>query len=81
MRSWNIFRARINHEQTWTHKTHHNPDLGKATTFPLIAPKCYFVSGFPNGSPEILKIGTLTTLEAHNFVLKLLIHVRSKENL
>jgi hypothetical protein len=26
--------------QTWTHKTHHNPNLGEATTFPLIV---YFV--------------------------------------
>jgi hypothetical protein len=32
----NIFGARKNHEQTWTHKTHHNTDLGEATTFPLI---------------------------------------------
>ncbi len=25
-----------NHGQTWTHKTHHGPDLREATTFPLI---------------------------------------------
>jgi hypothetical protein len=31
-----IFGARTNHEQTQTHKTHHNPDLKEATTFPLI---------------------------------------------
>jgi hypothetical protein len=36
MRSWNTFGARTSHEQTWTHKTHHGPDLGEAITFPLI---------------------------------------------
>jgi hypothetical protein len=30
----------MNHGQTRTHKTHHSPDLGEATTFPLIV---YFV--------------------------------------
>jgi hypothetical protein len=34
--SWSTFGVRMNHEQTQTHKTHHNPDLGEATTFPLI---------------------------------------------
>jgi hypothetical protein len=34
--SWNTFGARMNHKQTWTHKTHHNPDLKETTTFPLI---------------------------------------------
>jgi len=34
--SWNIFYARMNHGQTQTHKIHHHPDLGKATTSPLI---------------------------------------------
>jgi hypothetical protein len=34
--SWNIFGVRTNHKQTWTHKTHHGPNLGEATTFPLI---------------------------------------------
>jgi hypothetical protein len=32
----NIFGARTNHRQTQTHKIHHGPDLGEATTFPLI---------------------------------------------
>ncbi len=49
--SWNIFGARTSHGQTRIHKTHHNSNLGEATTFPLIvfslatglAPKCYFV--------------------------------------
>ncbi len=37
---WSTFSARMNHGQTQTHKTHHGPDLGEATTFPLIV---YFV--------------------------------------
>jgi hypothetical protein len=32
----------MNHGWTWTHKTHHGPDLGEATTFPLIV---YFMHG------------------------------------
>jgi hypothetical protein len=36
MHSWNIFGAKMNHGQTWIHKTHHGPELGEATTFPLI---------------------------------------------
>jgi hypothetical protein len=40
MHSLNTFGAKINHEQTHTHKTHHDSDLGEATTFPLIV---YFV--------------------------------------
>jgi hypothetical protein len=38
--SLNTFGARTSRRQTWTHKTHHSPDLGEATTFPLIV---YFV--------------------------------------
>jgi hypothetical protein len=30
------FGARIRHKQTQTHKIDHGPDLGEATTFPLI---------------------------------------------
>jgi len=36
MHSWNTFGANMSHEQTWTHKIHHGPNLGEATTFPLI---------------------------------------------
>jgi hypothetical protein len=38
--SWSTFGARMNHEQPRTHKTHHGPNLGESTTFPLII---YFV--------------------------------------
>jgi hypothetical protein len=31
-----IFYARTSHGQPQTHKTHHGPDLGEATTFPPI---------------------------------------------
>ncbi len=88
--SWNTFGERISHGQTWTHKTHHDSDLGEATTFPLIvffmfghglAPKCHFVLGLPSASPQIPKIGILVTLEAYNFVCKPLIEVRFDENL
>jgi len=44
------------------------------------APKCHFVSGLPSGSPEIPKIGTPVTLEAHNFMWRPSIKVRSKSN-
>jgi hypothetical protein len=36
MHSLSTFGARTSHEQTRTHKTHHGPNLGEATTFPLI---------------------------------------------
>jgi hypothetical protein len=30
----NTLGARTSHKQLWTHKTHHSPDSGEATTFP-----------------------------------------------
>jgi len=42
VRNWNTFGAQVNHKQTMTHKTHHGPNLTKATTFPLIV---FFVFG------------------------------------
>jgi hypothetical protein len=42
MHSWSTFGAGMSHERTQIHKTHHGPDLGEATTFPLIV---YFVPG------------------------------------
>jgi hypothetical protein len=52
--SLNIFGARKNNGQTWTHKIHHGLDLGEASTFHFIvyyslclamgpSPKCHFV--------------------------------------
>jgi len=81
MHSYNTFGAWTSHEQTRTQKTHHNLDLGEATTFPLIvlclatglAFKCHFVLGLPNG--------TSMTLNAHNFVFRLPIEVRFETKL
>jgi hypothetical protein len=67
MHSWNTFVARMNHEQTRTHKTHHSPDLGETTTLPLIV---FFVPGHkantqmsfcPSqvGVPKFSKLGLL----------------------
>ncbi len=44
-------------------------------------PKHHFVPGLPSWSPEILEIGTLAILEAHNFVCTPLIEVRIKAKL
>ncbi len=42
MHSLNTFGAWTNHGQTRTYTIHHDPDLGEATTFPLIV---FFVLG------------------------------------
>jgi hypothetical protein len=68
---------------TWTHKTHHNPDLGEATTFPLIV---FFMHGHGictpmSFCPEILEIRILATLEAPNFLSRPPIEVRSDAKL
>jgi hypothetical protein len=90
MHNLNTFVARTSHRRTPIHKTHHSSNLGEATTFPLIV---YFVvghgtniqmtffPGFATGSPEIPKVKTLMTLGAYNYVCKLSIEMRSKENL
>jgi hypothetical protein len=36
MHSWSTFGARMSHRQIRTHKIHHSPHLGEATTFPFI---------------------------------------------
>ncbi len=75
---------------TRTHKTHHGPDLGEATTFPLqyslrrsveTTSKWLFfpgLPGLPTGSPEIPPCGTL---EPHNFTSRPQIEVRSEAKL
>ncbi len=47
----------------------------------MVAPKCHFSWDSQVGSPEIPKIETHATLEAHNFFCKPLIEVRFKEKL
>jgi hypothetical protein len=81
--NWSTFGVRTSHMQLRTHKTHHNPDLGEATTFPLIvyyAPlhrghiqMVFFVPRLPNGSFEIPLARILATLRAHNLACKPLI--------
>jgi hypothetical protein len=44
-----------------------------------LAPKCHFVLGLPTGSPEIPKVRTPATLEAHNFVVRPSIEMRFEE--
>jgi len=34
--NWSTIGVKMNHEQIRIHKTHHDSDLGEATTFPLI---------------------------------------------
>ncbi len=90
MHSWSNFNAWTNHEHTRTHKIHHGPNLGEATTFPLIlfyviSHVGYIQMSFFRDSQveslEILKIGTPATLKAHNFLCKHSIEVRSKTKL
>jgi len=45
-----------------------------------LAPKCHFVPTLPSGSPEIPKIRILAILEAHNFVCRAPIEVRSEQS-
>jgi hypothetical protein len=76
----------MNHERPRTHKTYHGPDLEEATTFPHItlhlsatpSSKWFFVLGFPNGSPEIAKVETPTTLQDYNFLCEPPIEMRFK---
>jgi hypothetical protein len=84
------FGAQMSHGQTRTHKIHHSPDLGEATTFPFIVyfvlghganTKWHFIPGLQSGSPEIFKIGTSVTLEVHNFVWRPPIKVMFKAKL
>ncbi len=83
MHSWNIFGAKTNHGQIRTHKIHYSPDLGEATTFPLIV---YFVPLHEAHIQmtfclEILIARTPTTLRAHNFSCRPSIEMKSKATL
>jgi hypothetical protein len=46
MHSWTTFGAKMTHMRTQTYKIHHDPELGAATTFPLIV---YFVPRHETG--------------------------------
>ncbi len=77
MYNWSTFGARMNHGHTQIHKTHHNPNLGEAITFPIIIfslirhdgyTQMVFFSGLQVESPAILEIRTLAILNTHNFL-------------
>ncbi len=71
---------------TRTHKIHHGPDLGEATTFPLIIFSATLrgdyiqMALFPE-SPEIPSCETPGTLEPHNFARRPWIEVQSEAKL
>jgi hypothetical protein len=76
----------MNDRQTQTHKTHHGPDLGEATTFPLIVyfvplHKAHIQMTFCSKNPEIPKVGTPAILEPHNFVCRPPLKVRFEAKL
>jgi hypothetical protein len=73
--SWNTLGARTNHERLRTHKTHHGPDSGEATTFSYSilysSPWRFHSNGFLSrdsqvGVPKLLRLelpqlcGTIT---------------------
>jgi hypothetical protein len=62
MHNWSIFYAWMSHGQTWTHKTHHSPNLGEATTFPFIV---FSVPGHEANTQMSFCLGTLK-LESRN---------------
>ncbi len=91
MCSWNIFGAQMSHGQTWIHKPHHGPDLGEATTIPLIV---FSMFGHMTNTQMSFCLVTCNgesrkfqNWDSHNFgrpitfVCKPLIEVRSKEKL
>jgi hypothetical protein len=82
----------MSHGQLWTHKTHHNPDLGEATTFPhivfsVLLRRTYIPMTLFSRTPkeesrnclEIVPVWTLGTLAAHNSSLRPPIKMRPKE--
>jgi hypothetical protein len=57
--SWSTFGARTNQRHTQIHKTHHGPNLGGVTTFPLIVFSVISHGGYIQMSffPETPKLG------------------------
>jgi hypothetical protein len=63
-------------------RSHHLPPYIILCAWPQDQhPNDIFVSRLPSGSLEILKVGSLTTLGAHNFVCIPSIEMRSREKL
>ncbi len=66
-RSWlelimHLLGVETNHEQPWTHLTHHGPDSGEATTFPLIV----FYASRGGGYIQMAQILGTPKLESRN---------------
>jgi hypothetical protein len=90
MHNWNIYGAKTSHGQTRTHKTHHGPDLGDFTTFPLILYSMLLHEAHIQMTfcPKILKwesrncqSGDSHNIGPHTFTCKLQIEMRSKAKL
>jgi hypothetical protein len=91
MHNYKTFGARTNHEQTWTHKTHHSPDLGEITTSPLTVfsvlghgayTQMSVCLGTPKlGVPKFLKLEFPQLRKPITFFFKSMIKVSSKEKL
>jgi hypothetical protein len=89
--SWLMhFGARTNHGQTQIHKTHHDPDLREATTFPLIVysvllHKAHIQMAFclktPKWESQNSQSWDSMILGPHNFVFRPAIGTRSKAKL
>jgi hypothetical protein len=64
VRSLNVFDAWMSHKQTQTHKTHHGPHLGEATTFPFII---YYVPNHETNSQMTFCLRTPKYLKVPKF--------------
>jgi hypothetical protein len=82
MHSWSIFGVRTSHRQIQIHKIHHGSDLGELYSKPFHDAhiQMAFVPGLPSGSFEIAKVGTIVTLEPHNFACRPLIEMSLKQS-
>jgi hypothetical protein len=69
--NWSTFDARTNHGQTHIHKTHHSPNLGEATTLPLIVyyvplHEAHIQMTFCHGTPK-WESQNSQSWDSHNF--------------
>jgi hypothetical protein len=88
--NWSTFGVKTSHMQIWTHKTHHDLDLGEATTFPLIvysmpnhrtSTQMSFYPETPKWESRNSHNWDSATLGAHNFVCRPSMEMRSKAKL
>jgi hypothetical protein len=90
MHNLSTFGVRTSHRQPWTHKTHHDPNLGEATTFPLIVFSTSlhgghihmaFCHGIPKWESRNSHGPNSRNFGAHNFACRPLIAMRSETKL